>query len=219
MNRYQIKIVHSDAAIVVVDKPGGLLSVPGRGPDKEDCVVRRVQDLFPDCIAQPAVHRLDMQTSGLMVLALTREAHRNLSRQFEKRLVCKEYLAQLDGIVAQNSGRIELAFRLDPDNRPHQVYDPVQGKSGITLWEKISCGLNQTLLRFTPLTGRTHQLRLHSAHPRGLGCPITGDSLYGNGREGDTLMLHACFLRFQHPDTAQWMDFHSAAPFHQTEEL
>lgn len=212
MNRQTIKVIYHDAAMVVVDKPGGLLSVPGRGPDKQDCAARQVQELFPGCIAQPAVHRLDMATSGLLVLALTAKAHRALSAQFANRLVSKVYLAIVDGLVAAAGGRIILPFRLDPDNRPYQIYDPVAGKEGITVWEKIGCTPNQTLIRFTPVTGRTHQLRVHAAHPLGLGCPITGDNLYGNGKAGERLMLHAACLRLQHPETAAWMEF-SSAPF------
>jgi tRNA pseudouridine32 synthase/23S rRNA pseudouridine746 synthase len=205
----EIDIVYRDAAIVVVNKPGGLLSVPGRGADKQDCIALRVRNLFPDCIAQPSVHRLDMETSGLMVLALTPEAHRNLSVQFQKRTISKQYLAVLQGIVAGEQGRIELAFRLDVARRPYQVYDPAQGKWGITLWEKIDVRDSETRIRFTPLTGRTHQLRVHAAHPMGLGCPIVGDRLYGHGKPGDRLLLHASFLRLQHPDNNKILSFES----------
>ena len=121
-----LTIIHSDTSIVVVEKPGGMLAVPGRGEDRQDCVANRVKKLFPSCIDQPAVHRLDMFTSGLMILALKAEAHRHLSQQFATRSVSKRYIALVDGLPKQDSGTIELAFRLDPDNRPYQVYDPVQ---------------------------------------------------------------------------------------------
>lgn len=206
---FEVEIIYQDAAIVVVDKPGGLLSVPGRGPDKQDCVAQRIRNLFPACIPQPAVHRLDMETSGLMVLALTTEAHKRLSVQFQHRKVEKEYLAILEGIVAEERGEIKLPFRLDVANRPHQIYDPLQGKWGITRWEKIVVTDCRTRMRFTPLTGRTHQLRLHAAHPMGLGCPIVGDGLYGRGEPGDRLHLHAALLRFQHPDKAETICFES----------
>ncbi len=208
-----LNIIFSDPHFVVVDKQGGLLSVPGRGPDNQDCVVNRLKRLFPECIDQPAVHRLDMDTSGIMVLALTVNAHRNLSRQFEERLVVKRYIALLDGIVAQDSGEIELAFRLDPDNRPHQILDPANGKIGISRWRKLAVEGKKTRIEFMPFTGRTHQLRLHSSHKLGLGFPIVGDRLYGSGKIDDRLMLHACFLCFQHPETGEEMCFESKPPF------
>jgi tRNA pseudouridine32 synthase/23S rRNA pseudouridine746 synthase len=211
--RSTLQVIHSDSAFVVVDKPGDLLAVPGRGPDKQDCVVTGIKEIFQDCIEQPAVHRLDMQTSGLMVLALTREAHRRLSRQFEKRLVIKRYIALLDGIVEKPEGEIRLPFRLDPDNRPYQIYDPVRGKLGITLWKRLAIEKEKTRIEFTPLTGRTHQLRLHASHHLGLGCPIVGDRLYGSGRKGDSLLLHSSFLSFQHPTTGEPLAFESAENF------
>ena len=208
-----LDIIYADTDIVVVNKPGGLLSVPGRGPDKQDCVATRVKEMFPECIEQPAVHRLDMYTSGLLVLALSQEAHSGLSKQFEKRLVTKQYIAVLDGIIDRESGKIELTFRLDPDNRPYQVYDAVNGKLGITRWRKIGVEDHTTRVEFIPETGRTHQLRIHAAHHLGLGCPIIGDALYGTGEEGDQMMLHASYLRFSHPVNGCSMEFESYAPF------
>ncbi len=208
-----IHLVHTDPLFVVVEKPAELLSVPGRGPDKQDCVEARVRELFPDCPKQPAVHRLDMATSGLMLLALSKDAHRELSNQFAMRLVTKRYIALLDGIVAADAGSIELAFRLDPDNRPYQIHDPVQGKIGISAWKKIGVEKGKTRIEFTPHTGRTHQLRLHASHEKGLGCPIVGDRLYGSGKEGERLMLHAAFLNFSHPETGEKMSFSSVVPF------
>ena len=205
----QLQILFADEHIVVVDKPGGLLAVPGRGADKHDSVASRIHALFPGCIKQPAVHRLDMATSGLMVLALTAQAHRELSIQFAKGQVRKKYTALLDGQVAGESGEITLAFRLDPENRPYQVYDPVQGKIGTTSWKLLQRISGKTRVDFTPLTGRTHQLRLHAAHKLGLGCPIIGDSLYGNGRFGDPMYLHAHFLAFWHPLTKKWLTWRS----------
>ncbi len=212
-NNNRLTIQYADDHIVVVEKPGGLLAVPGRGPDKQDCIVGRLRKQFPECINQPAVHRLDMATSGLMVLALTQKAHRNISIQFEKRQVEKTYIAKLENIIEESSGEIALAFRLDPDNRPYQVYDPVQGKLGITRWRRLAIEQGQTRIEFKPLTGRTHQLRTHAAHLLGLNAPIIGDKLYGKGNEGESLHLHASFLAFQHPATNQVIDFHSPAPF------
>lgn len=208
-----IDIVYRDAEIVVINKPGGLLSVPGRGPDKQDCAAARLQEIIPSMIAQPAVHRLDMYTSGLMVMAVTKDAHRALNRQFELRQVAKEYQALLEGVVAGRSGEIILPFRLDPDNRPYQVYDPEKGKTGVTRWQLLGVDNGLSRVRFTPLTGRTHQLRLHAAHPLGLNCPIVGDSLYGRGSDGDPMMLHANFLHFQHPETGEALRFDSSPPF------
>ena len=212
MHGNRLKIVHTAPSFVVVDKPGGLLSVPGRGPENQDCVVRRIKTIFA-CIPQPAVHRLDMQTSGLMVLALTREGHRHLSRQFEQKIVEKRYIALLDGIVEEKSGEITLPFRLDPENRPYQIYDPEGGKVGTTLWKRLDITSGKTRLEFRPLTGRTHQLRIHTSHPLGLGCPIIGDRLYGGGQEGDRMLLHAASLSFLHPDTGRRMEFRSPVPF------
>jgi tRNA pseudouridine32 synthase/23S rRNA pseudouridine746 synthase len=203
--------------------------VPGRGPDKQDSVVSRFKALFPDAIDQPAVHRLDMATSGLMVLALTAGVHRHLSCQFSQRQVDKIYIALLDGAVSdavtEKNGEIELRFRLDPENRPYQIYDPVQGKIGITRWRRLALsetlfeilpeneGRPQTRIEFIPLTGRTHQLRLHAAHPLGLGCPIIGDSLYGSGNMGDPMYLHAARLAFTHPISKERLEFYSPPPF------
>lgn len=208
-----LAILFEDEHLVVVNKPGGLLAVPGRGPDKQDCVANRLKALLPHCIAQPAVHRLDMATSGLMVLALTKEAHAQLSRQFAERLVQKKYIAVVEGTPAGSGGEIRLAFRLDPDNRPHQVYDPRQGKMGITTWRLLESQDNTSRLELLPLTGRTHQLRLHAAHPLGLGCPIIGDPLYGSGQEGDKLMLHATTLCFRHPLSGEPICFNSFPSF------
>lgn len=211
----QLEIVYQDCEIIVVNKPGGLLAVPGRGPEKHDCVAARLRCHFPDMIKQPAVHRLDMYTSGLMVFAITTQAHRFLSLQFEKRMVVKKYIAVVEGILEEIGGEIHLPFRLDPDNRPLQVYDPVHGKMGITSWRKIKTTGTTTQVEFTPLTGRTHQLRVHAAHPgpMGLGAPIVGDSLYGSGKEGDQMMLHATLLRFVHPETTKTLEFRSVPPF------
>ncbi len=208
-----LNIIHEDPLFVVVNKPGGRLSVPGLGPENQDCVVSRLKRLYPDCIEQPSVHRLDQDTSGLIVMALTKAAHRNLSVQFMNRLVGKRYMALIDGVVEGDAGVIELSFRLDPDNRPYQVHDPINGKPGVTRWRKIAVEDGRTRVEFMPLTGRTHQLRLHSAHPEGLGFPIVGDRLYGTGTGPGQLKLHASVLRFRHPKTRESLDFSLPAPF------
>ncbi|MFT5169564.1 MAG: tRNA pseudouridine32 synthase/23S rRNA pseudouridine746 synthase [Candidatus Omnitrophota bacterium] len=208
-----LQIVYSDDALVVVNKPSGLLSVPGRGPNKQMCVVSKIKDMFPNCIDYPAVHRLDMDTSGLLIMALTKESHKHLSIQFEDRKVKKHYIALLDGVIKETSGKIELPFRLDPDNRPYQIYDANNGKIGITLWERIGIEKGMTRIKFTSLTGRTHQLRVHAAHSLGLNTPIVGDKLYGNATEHGKLKLHACEITFTHPVTKIKLCFKSEALF------
>lgn len=232
-----LEILYFDKDIIVVKKPSGLLSVPGRGPEKQDCVVNRVKFLFSEYmkIEQPSVHRLDMDTSGLLVLAFNEDAHRNLNRQFEEKKVSKRYIAKLGGKISVSeivdeerkiknevterdengnpvAGIIELPFRLDPENRPHQIFDPVYGKVGITKWRLVKIdGDGLPVVEFDPLTGRTHQLRLCSASNFGLGSPILGDDLYGKDCEMIDLKtfaadgsrirlhLHAFFLSFVHP--------------------
>lgn len=229
-----LEIIYQDSEIVVVNKQSGLLSVPGRGEDKQDCIVSRVKRLFPQCIDQPSVHRLDMETSGLMVLGLTQAAHDNLNAQFENRLVQKKYEALLDGVLFKAdglnapknnevTGTMELKFRLDVDNRPHQIYDEENGKLGITEWilENIENYKNPvtgklkrvTRISFIPHTGRTHQLRLASSDSHGFNLPIVGDTLYGTCEPGERLMLHASDLSFTHPKSGERMEFHSKSPF------
>lgn len=208
-----LEILHEDPDFVVVNKESGMLSVPGRGPEKIDSVAHRVRRLYPHCIPQPAVHRLDMDTSGLMVVAITAEAHRRLSTQFQDRRTQKKYVALLDGVLNREHGILELPFRLDIDNRPIQIYDEVHGKIGVTHWERLAVEGSRTRILFTPVTGRTHQLRVHSAHEKGLGIPIVGDAFYGNGRGPDRLMLHATELVFEHPRTGETLTFRSSAPF------
>ena len=213
-----LEILYRDSQLVVINKPSGLLSVPGRTPDKQDCVVSRLKKLFPHCIKQPSVHRLDMETSGLMVYALTKETHRNLSRQFEEGTVHKKYVALLDGTFNHNEykGQLQLKFRLDINNRPHQIYDEENGKLGITEWEKAGTVLytapdgskrRTTKIIFTPKTGRTHQLRLAASAPHGFGIPIVGDTLYGHCAPGERLMLHAFELEFKHPVSGETLKF------------
>jgi tRNA pseudouridine32 synthase/23S rRNA pseudouridine746 synthase len=205
----EMYIIHEEPEFVVVVKSSGLLSVPGRGPENLDSVSERIKALYPGCIDQPAVHRLDMDTSGLLVLARTREAHRNISIQFQEGKVTKRYIAILDGELADDEGVIELPFRLDIDNRPHQIYDPVHGKVGITHWKKLLVKDGKTRIEFKPITGRTHQLRVHAASEYGLGIPIVGDPLYGTGTGPGMLQLHACYISFAHPGTGEICKFHS----------
>ena len=206
-----IEILYRDNQIIVINKTSGLLSVPGKGEEKQDCAEARVRALFPQAPKQCAVHRLDMETSGILILALTAEAHRKLNEQFAAGNIHKKYIALLDGIFyGKPEGRTELPFRLDVDNRPHQIYDAENGKLGITEWKKIRVEQFEgtdgprkvTRIEFSPLTGRTHQLRLAASCSKelgGLGIPISGDSLYGSCRAGERLMLHAAEITFRHP--------------------
>ena len=209
----EMEIIYQDDDIVVVRKSSGFLSVPGRGPEKLDSVSHRIRISIPGCITQPSVHRLDMDTSGLMVLGLTTAAHRNLSIQFQERLTEKRYQALLEGQLEGDSGTINLPFRLDVENRPFQIYDEVHGKMGTTNWQKVAIEGDLTRIDFFPITGRTHQLRLHASLPKGLGIPIVGDSFYGNGTGPGQLKLHAAFLAFTHPETGKALHFESPTPF------
>jgi tRNA pseudouridine32 synthase/23S rRNA pseudouridine746 synthase len=213
-----LEVLYVDEYIIVVNKPSSLLSVPGIGPDKQDCVVSRVKKLIPWSIDSPSVHRLDMDTSGLLVLGLTKQSQRSLSIQFMNREVQKSYIALLEGVITSEEGRIELPFRLDVDNRPYQILDEKNGKMGITDYKRIRVepydeDTMATRMVFTPHTGRTHQLRIHSAHERGLGHPIIGDRLYGRKIKDERLMLHAATLSFTHPYTLKRMNFSTEAPF------
>jgi len=224
IGRRQIRIVPGD--IIVVNKPSGILSVPGKGEDKFDCISTRVRKLIPDCIEQPSVHRLDMDTSGILVLGLTKESHRNLSIQFQDRKVEKKYQALLRGRLSDKTnetyGTIEFPMRVDLENRPYQIYDEEYGRMATTEWKLLEeysldksflqgehqeDSLWRTRVEFTPITGRTHQLRLHSAHEKGLGIAIVGDRLYGKNFSDERLCLQAFYLKFTHPTTNQIMEF------------
>ncbi len=221
-----LDIVYRDQDIVIVNKQSGLLSVPGRGPEKADCIESRARLLFGIPIVQCAVHRLDMETSGLLIIARNKEAHRNLQQQFEQGLVQKNYIALLDGVLArkgvQPEGQMELYFRLDVDNRPHQIWDDVYGKRAITQWKVLDVERynspdgtvhNVTRVLFVPHTGRTHQLRLASADTHGFGVPIIGDSLYGICLPNERLMLHSSYISFTHPSTGKKMEFNLPPSF------
>jgi tRNA pseudouridine32 synthase/23S rRNA pseudouridine746 synthase len=187
--------------------------VPGKGPENQDCVVNRVREMFPESRRFPSVHRLDMDTSGLMVLGITARANRELCIQFQKREVKKKYIGLLEGVVVKPEGLIDLPLRMDPYNRPHQIYDPIHGKKALTVWRMLGVEKGYTRVEFVLLTGRTHQLRVHSAHPLGLGVPLVGDRLYGTGTGPGQLKLHAGYLRFTHPKTGEVMEFSVDPPF------
>ncbi len=207
--------IYLDEDIAVVNKKAGFLSVPGRGEEKLDSVAYRFHTLFPSSPEVPHVHRLDMDTSGIMVLAFNKSAHKKLSLAFEKREVKKTYTALLEGLIKEESGDISLPLRLDVDNRPRQIVDFVNGKEAFTHWERLSVerrnGKLCTRVIFYPHTGRTHQLRVHAAE--GLGHPIIGDNLYGTRDDGERLCLHAQSITFEHPGTGEEMTFRSDPDF------
>jgi tRNA pseudouridine32 synthase/23S rRNA pseudouridine746 synthase len=213
-----LRIVHREARFVVVDKPSGVLSVPGIGPEKADCVVSRIHAAFYRPLpGKPAlapgqliVHRLDMDTSGLMVVALDGAAQRELSLQFEERVPEKTYTALVDGLVVPDEGLIDLPMRLDAENRPYQIVDRQHGRPAQTRFRVVSRETDRTRVEFRPITGRTHQIRVHAS--RGLGHAILGDILYG-GLPAPRLMLHASRLSFRLPGGSTRVDFTSVAAF------
>ncbi len=189
--------------------------------------------MFPHATGPMVVHRLDMDTSGLLIVALDADAQRDLSRQFERRLVEKEYVALLDGVVERDAGEIDLPVRPDVDHRPYQIVDFVHGRRAVTQFRVLSREASRTRVEFVPITGRAHQLRVHAADPvyrgppgaevrelsgeegrrRGLGHPILGDVLYGAATAAPRLMLHAAWISFMHPSTGERVAFRAPTPF------
>lgn len=203
------RLIHDDDQILVVEKPAGLLSVPGRGPDRADCLIARLGRAFPTVLL---VHRLDLDTSGVMVFALTPHAQRHLGRQFEQRQVKKSYVARVCGRLEPATGTVDLPLIVDWPNRPRQMVDHDQGRPARTDWRVVRADDAETRVRLTPVTGRSHQLRVHMAS---LGHPILGDTLYASGAAAahPRLMLHAETLRLRHPDSNVTMSFSAPAPF------
>lgn len=204
-------ILFEDDWIMVVEKPPGLLSVPGRAAALSDAVETRLSARRPEAAALTVVHRLDLETSGLLLVAKDLETRRRLQAQFALRQVEKRYVAWVEGTLAAAEGLITLALRGDRDDRPRQIHDPLHGKAALTRWTVSARGEGRTRVFFEPTTGRTHQLRVHAAHPQGLDAPIVGDRLYG--REGERMLLHAESLRFSHPASGVVLTFASPAPF------
>jgi tRNA pseudouridine32 synthase/23S rRNA pseudouridine746 synthase len=201
------RLLHADAQLLVVDKPSGLLSVPAKPPGPQDCVEARLRAEFPEALL---LHRLDLETSGVMVFARTRLAQRHLGWQFERRQVAKGYVARVAGRVAGEAGRIELPLACDWPRRPRQMVCHARGRPAVTDWEVIGREPDSTGLRLRPLTGRSHQLRVHLA---ALGHPILGDPFYGDPAAADRLQLHAESLAFRHPEGGAWVEFLVEAPF------
>jgi tRNA pseudouridine32 synthase/23S rRNA pseudouridine746 synthase len=211
-----LSIHHATAHYAVIEKPSGLLSVPGKGPHKQDCAASRVRAMFPNATGPLVVHRLDMETSGLLVFGLTADAQRSLSGQFERRIPEKRYIALVEGVLPQDEGRIDLPMRPDVANRPWQMIDHIHGRGASTLYRVMAREIDRTRVRFEPITGRAHQLRLHAATMSvqgGLGAPILGDVLYGRMESAPRLMLHAAYLSFLDPASGARVEFESPTPF------
>lgn len=206
----EVAVVYADDQVLVIDKPSGLLSVAGRFV--KDCALQRLQYDYPDAVI---VHRLDLDTSGLMVLALTKSAVGHLSSQFRERQVAKEYEAVVFGLVSIDSGSINKPIAPDWHNRPRQVIDPFGGKSALTRFKVLERNPSapSTRLKLTPVTGRSHQLRIHLTS---IGHPILGCDLYAHDQAlgmAERLLLHASGLSFTQPETGQWLEFNSPVPF------
>jgi tRNA pseudouridine32 synthase/23S rRNA pseudouridine746 synthase len=202
-----VELIYQDEAFIAVNKPTGLLSVPGRGPDKQDCCLSRVTEQFPDALM---VHRLDMDTSGLILFARSPEAQRNLSLQFEKREIEKTYVAIVEGVIGKSVGFIDFPMRKDMTQRlpPKHIVDCVRGKKAVTEWKVLERMETTTRVALFPKTGRSHQLRVHM---ESIGFPMVGDNIYGTPAE--RLMLHAESLQFSHPETGEPVRLECPAPF------
>ena len=204
-----LDVIHEDHELLVVNKPSGLLSVPGRGEHLADCLLKRVQDAFPQALL---VHRLDRDTSGLIAFALSPHAQRHLSRQFEERKVKKTYVARVWGRLEPKVGTVDLPLIVDWPNRPRQMVDHENGKPAVTDWRVLKASDTESRVRLMPKTGRSHQLRVHML---ALGHPILGDPFYADGQALNfpRLMLHSEELRLGHPDGGEGMRFRAKAPF------
>jgi tRNA pseudouridine32 synthase/23S rRNA pseudouridine746 synthase len=209
------RTVYEDEHVLVVNKPSGLLTVPGRSASLQDCVVTRLRARYPDATGPLVVHRLDMDTSGLLLAAKQLDVAKALQRRFALRDVQKHYVAWLCGEVAGEHGNITLPLRPDIEDRPRNIHDPVHGKPAHTEWRVLAREPGRTRVLFTPHTGRSHQLRVHAAHPAGLNAPIVGDRLYGHTPPDDDerLLLHAERLDFEHPVTGARVVVEAPAPF------
>ena len=204
-----LDILHEDHELLLVNKPAGLLSVPGKGEHLADCLIARLQHAYPEALL---VHRLDMDTSGVMVFARTPHAQRHLGLQFERRHMKKAYVARVWGEMAEKEGHIDLPLIVDWPNRPLQHVNYETGKPAQTDWRRMRLEDGTTRVRLHPLTGRTHQLRVHML---AIGHPILGDPFYAEGpaREFPRMMLHAESLKLRHPDGGKGMLFRAPVPF------
>lgn len=209
-----LEILYEDDDLLVVNKPAGMLSVPGK--EANFSVYDWARKQYPEATGPLIVHRLDMATSGLLLIAKKKEVHQHLQAQFKNRTIRKRYIARLDGIVGSDKGTISLPICPDPLDRPRQIVHETLGKPAVTTYEVLQRSEHQTWIAFYPHTGRTHQLRVHAAHPDGLNAPIEGDTLYG--QESDRLYLHAELLEFDHPTTGKRIHIEKPADFYPTEK-
>ncbi len=204
-----LEVLYEDEWLAVINKPAGVLSVPGK--INADSIHSRLQTLYPHATGPMIVHRLDMATSGLLLIAKTKDVHKHLQAQFKDRAIKKRYTALLEGNIKENTGVIDLPICPNPTDRPRQIVSTEHGKPAITRYEVIEHRKDRTLVSFYPLTGRTHQLRVHSAHSLGLNAPIVGDELYG--QKADRLYLHAEYLEFKHPVSGKIIQIEKKADF------
>ncbi len=203
-----LRILYQDRSLIVADKPAGLLSVPGKLEGRADCLETRLRLAFPGTLL---VHRLDCDTSGVMIFARNKAAQGFLGQEFEQRRAKKTYVARVLGRMEADEGRVDLPLGVDWPNRPRQMVDPVNGRAAVTDWQVTEGSDTETRVRLHPLTGRSHQLRVHMLS---LGHPILGDPIYSdNATAFPRLMLHAETLSLNHPDTGAWMTFTALCPF------
>ena len=204
-----LEIIYQDEYLIAVNKPSGLLSVPGVGGANQDSVATRMLAINPEV---KIVHRLDCHTSGIMLLAVGIKMQRELNRQFHDRKINKQYIAEVHGVLDEQQGLIDIPMRGDPDDRPKQIIDHRQGKAAITQWRVIDTGVDRTRLLLKPVTGRTHQLRIHCI---AIGHIIVGDTLYGDEREDreKRMLLHAETIGLFHPATGEAMSLTAPCAF------
>jgi tRNA pseudouridine32 synthase / 23S rRNA pseudouridine746 synthase len=203
-----LSVIHLDDQVIVVDKPAGLLSVPGKLDGRKDCLEARLRASFWDSLL---VHRLDCDTSGVMIFARTKQAQGFLGQEFEQRRAKKVYVARVAGVMADDRGRVDLAIGADWEFRPRQKVDPVNGRAAVTDWEVVERSEGETRVRLFPQTGRSHQLRVHML---ALGHPILGDPIYSeDSAQYARLMLHAERLGLHHPGSKAWVEFQATCPF------
>lgn len=205
----KLNIVYEDQWLLIINKPAGMLSVPGK--ERQTSIYDLAREAYPEAEGPMIVHRLDMATSGLLIIAKDKKTHQHLQAQFKNRSIRKKYIALLDGIVPEDEGTIELSLCPNPLDRPRQMVDTQYGKPAITYYQVLERTDKYTRIAFYPHTGRTHQLRVHAAHPSGLHCPIIGDELYG--KKDKRLYLHAESIEFTHPVNGQSMCITEKADF------
>jgi tRNA pseudouridine32 synthase/23S rRNA pseudouridine746 synthase len=204
-----LSILYQDRSLIVADKPAGLLSVPGKLEGRADCLETRLRHAYPGTLL---VHRLDCDTSGVMIFARNKAAQGFLGQEFEQRRARKTYVARVFGDLQPDTGRVDLPIGVDWPNRPRQMVDPVNGRAAVTDWQVLDRSTNEARVNLLPLTGRSHQLRVHMLS---LGHPILGDPIYADGPAlaFPRLMLHAETLALHHPDTKEWISFKAPCPF------